>query len=163
PLAREAYGTLTARIAGAARPFTLTGIADRIDRLADGGAAIIDYKTGGGGLSRGAIKAGKLPQLPLEALMLAQGAFPDIEPVKTGTLSYWVVSGGREAGKVEQLTGEAEIGDVMEKVEQALHDLIRLFDDPDTPYYALPRPARAPRFNDYAHLARVQEWTALDE
>ena len=29
--------------------------------------------------------------------------------------------------------------------------------------YSLPDPDRAPRFNDFEHLARIQEWTALDD
>ena len=33
------------------------------------------------------------------------------------------------------------------------------FDDPETGYPAVPRPLRAPRFNDYAHLARLKEWS----
>ena len=32
-------------------------------------------------------------------------------------------------------------------------------DDPATAYHAIPDPAWAPRFNDYAHLARVKEWS----
>ncbi|MCH7592755.1 MAG: hypothetical protein IH989_08260 [Planctomycetes bacterium] len=34
------------------------------------------------------------------------------------------------------------------------------YDDPATPYRARPRPAAAPRFSDYEHLARVKEWSA---
>jgi len=54
--------------------FTLTGVADRIDILKDGKAAILDYKTG-------AIPTGKQvtqllsPQLPLEAAILAENGF----------------------------------------------------------------------------------------
>ena len=32
-----------------------------------------------------------------------------------------------------------------------------------TPYRAWPRPERAPRFTDYAHLARVKEWSLAAE
>ena len=35
-----------------------------------------------------------------------------------------------------------------------------LFDDPATPYLAVPRPDWASRFRDYAHLAREKEWSA---
>jgi ATP-dependent helicase/nuclease subunit B len=38
--------------------------------------------------------------------------------------------------------------------------LINAFDRPDTPYLSQPRPAFAPRFSDYAHLARVKERAA---
>ena len=36
---------------------------------------------------------------------------------------------------------------------------IAAFDDASTPYLAHPRPAKAPRFDDYGHLARVKEWS----
>jgi len=38
-----------------------------------------------------------------------------------------------------------------------------VFDGAQTPYYSLPDAGNVPRFQDYAHLARVQEWAALDE
>ena len=52
----------------------LTGIADRIDILGDGGAVLIDYKTGS---SPSANEARALldPQLALEAAALKAGAF----------------------------------------------------------------------------------------
>ena len=40
-----------------------------------------------------------------------------------------------------------------------LERLIACFDDPATAYPSVPRPLRAPRFNDYAHLARIKEWS----
>jgi ATP-dependent helicase/nuclease subunit B len=36
--------------------------------------------------------------------------------------------------------------------------LIDNFDDPARCYLSQPYPARAPRFSDYAQLARVAEW-----
>ena len=41
--------------------------------------------------------------------------------------------------------------------------LIARFDDPRTPYRAVPRPERAPRYSDYVHLARVKEWSVTGE
>jgi ATP-dependent helicase/nuclease subunit B len=38
--------------------------------------------------------------------------------------------------------------------------LVAAFAAPATPYAAVPRPDFAPRFGDYAHLARVKEWSA---
>jgi ATP-dependent helicase/nuclease subunit B len=82
------------------RVFTLTAKADRIDRLRDGGAVIIDYKTGSIP-SLKEIRAGRSPQLPLEALILESGGFD--EKVSVKDLSYWQISGGVEAGKAESL------------------------------------------------------------
>ncbi len=148
------------------RPFVLSGIADRIDHLKTGTAALIDYKSGGASLyTPGGIKSGKLPQLPLEALMLKNGAFADkgISLTKTGTLSYWIASGGKTPGDVKEINDEGQIDASVSAVESALYDLITAYEKPETPYYALPMLSRAPRYNDYAHLSRVQEWTALDE
>lgn len=41
--------------------------------------------------------------------------------------------------------------------------LINAFDDKDMPFYSLPNDAKAPRFQDYAHLARVKEWANESE
>ena len=43
-----------------------------------------------------------------------------------------------------------------------LERLIAAFDDPATPYYAMPDPENPLAFNDYAHLARIREWADLD-
>jgi ATP-dependent helicase/nuclease subunit B len=44
-----------------------------------------------------------------------------------------------------------------------MHTLIASFDDPATPYLAVPRPEKAPRYSDYAHLERQKEWLAGEE
>jgi len=41
-----------------------------------------------------------------------------------------------------------------------LRNLVAAFDNPSTPYVAIPRPEWAPRYNDYAHLARILEWSS---
>ena len=51
------------------RPFRLTARADRIDRLRDGGAALIDYKSGAPPGTK-EVTIGFAPQLTLEAAML---------------------------------------------------------------------------------------------
>ena len=47
-----------------------------------------------------------------------------------------------------------------EEARAGLEALIAQFDNPNTPYRSRPRPAMAPRYTDYAHLARVQEWSS---
>ena len=47
-----------------------------------------------------------------------------------------------------------------EATVQALRDLVAAFDDPATPYLSCPRPEAAPRYSDYAQLARVKEWAS---
>jgi ATP-dependent helicase/nuclease subunit B len=139
--------------------FTLEAKPDRIDRAAEG-AMIIDYKSGGSYALK-AISNGDKPQLALEALILKKGGFADLGPLDSISLSYWLLTGGAEAGKVvEEIS---DIDDILDRTEQGLKSLITSFDNPETPYYSLPRPDRAPAYNDYEHLARVREWTVLGD
>ena len=155
PLATEAKGQLT--LPGLAGSFTLTAIADRIDRLADGSLSIIDYKTGVVPSER-ELHRGEAPQLPLEAAIALAGGFLDVPAGAVSTLSYWRVSGGREAGEIKEIKTDG--GDLAQAAQAGLVSLIAHFDDPGTAYLARPRPAIAPRFSDYDHLARIKEWSA---
>ena len=155
PLVTEARGSMT--LNGPAGDFTLNAIADRIDRLADGSLSIIDYKTGVAPTESELLR-GEAPQLPLEAAIALSGGFKDLPPGLVSTLSYWRVSGGREAGEIRDIKSDgSELGRM---AEQGLLQLIAQFDDLETPYRSRPRPAIAPRFSDYEHLARIKEWSA---
>lgn len=146
--------------------FTLHAKADRIDMLNDNKVAIIDYKTGQPP-SMTDIRAGLAPQLPLEAVILKHQGFEGIASNDIGYLGFWRMSGASDAG--EEITIKAKkdetLDDLADAAEHGLHALITAFDNDNTPYMSLPRPAMAPRasFQDYAHLARVQEWAALDD
>jgi ATP-dependent helicase/nuclease subunit B len=129
------------------------GRADRIDRLPGGGAAILDYKTGGK-ITRKALVAGTLPQLPIEALMLAAGGFTDIGAAQGEVLAYWILGKNPE---VKRLDGP-QAADVLEIVRAGLTRFAQRFTDEDTPYFARPRPIFAPPYDDYAQLARTDEW-----
>ena len=142
-------------IAAAHAPFILTAKADRIDRLADGGYEIIDYKTGA--IPRASdIGLGFAPQLALEAAILHEGGFADLPAGAVRRLAYWRLGGGDPPGKIKPVKEDAAL--LADAALDGLKAMIAAFDDPDTPYAAIPRPGYAPRFNDYAHLARVREW-----
>jgi ATP-dependent helicase/nuclease subunit B len=155
PLVTEAKGSLD--LPGPAGSFTLTAIADRIDRLADGAINIIDYKTGVVPTET-ELKQGRSPQLPLEAAIASAGGFPGVPGGGAATLSYWRISGGREAGKIKDIKADGNA--LAQAAQEGLQALIAEFDDPATAYLARPRPAIAPRFSDYDHLARIKEWSA---
>ena len=53
-----------------------------------------------------------------------------------------------------------KLDELAETARSGLAELIRVFDDPATPYHPQPRPGAAPAFNNYEHLARVKEWSA---
>ncbi|MFQ5972365.1 MAG: double-strand break repair protein AddB, partial [Alphaproteobacteria bacterium] len=140
-----------------AGPFTLSAVADRIDRLADGGIAIIDYKTGKAPGPK-EVAAGFAPQLPLEAAIAVAGGFAEPGPSTVSELLYWQVRVGADAGprpsadeQPAVLAGQALAGFLA---------LVAAFDDPATPYESRPRPEQAPRYSDYEHLARIKEWAS---
>lgn len=149
----ERRGTLI--VPGPAGPFTLAARADRIDLMADGTLEIIDYKTGTLP-SEKEIVAGYSPQLPLEAAIAAGGGFADLPNAPIGALSYWQISGGRPPGRTKNL--DADPSDLAAQALAGLTELIAKFDDPNTPYLSRPRPEFAPRYSDFEHLARVNEW-----
>jgi len=143
--------------------FTLTAKADRIDRGAAGGLVLVDYKTGGVPRLE-EVRQGFAPQLPLEAAIAEAGGFDGIAAEAVSALEYWRLSGGDPPGEAFPLARSAE--ELRRLVEDALAGLCRLiagFDDPCTPYRAVPRPERAPRHSDYGHLARVKEWSIAGE
>ncbi|MFL5240240.1 MAG: double-strand break repair protein AddB [Rhizomicrobium sp.] len=134
--------------------FVLRGRADRIDVLKDGTAAIIDYKTG----QLPSPKQVKLllsPQLPLEALMLAEGGFADAGKLTTSELIYIRFGGGAEPGEIRPMP---EVADLVARAEANL--LARLADycNRDMPYLPRVMPFRADQPGDYDHLSRVGEW-----
>lgn len=153
--ATESKGTVTLDIDGA--PFTLSAKADRIDKRADG-YAVIDYKTGSCP-SAADVNNGYAPQLPLEAIIISEGGFAGLPADDVAYMGFWSLSGGIKPGEEKEVKADTE------QARAGLLKLVRAFRDPQTPYYSLPRPAKAPPadWQDYAHLARVQEWTALDD
>ncbi len=155
PLATEVKGGL--EFDGRAGSFLLVAKADRIDRLPDGQLAIIDYKTGAIPTTND-IALGFSPQLPLEAAIAAAGGFSGLEPAQIGQLAFWRLSGGDPAGEERVVRGSAAT--LAEQAHGGLEALIWAFDDPSTAYRPRPWPERAPRRDEYAHLARTQEWSA---
>jgi ATP-dependent helicase/nuclease subunit B len=137
--------------------FVLTAKADRIDRLNDGSLAIIDYKTGQAPPTKD-VASGYAPQLPLEAAIARAGGFEGIPAQQVSRLSYWRVSGGRKPAEIRNLNLDAD--ETASDALQGLEKMVATFARRQMPYYARPRPAAAPTFSDYDHLARVKEWTA---
>ncbi len=144
--------------------FTLRGIADRIERRTDGSIAILDYKTGTPPNTK-QVAAGLSPQLPLEAAMAQAGAFGPELCGEVGELVFWQISGGYEPGKVVSLfAGKPEKTEsVAAMARDSLHALVAAFDEAGQAYLSQPSPGAAPRFSDYARLARVAEWAAAAE
>ncbi|MDD5586517.1 MAG: double-strand break repair protein AddB [Alphaproteobacteria bacterium] len=135
--------------------FTLKGRADRIDRLPDGSAAIIDYKTGALPVDKN-IAIGYEPQLPLLALIAGAGGFENLGALQTSLLSYWQLKGVNGGENVKDVKGDTAA--LIEEAREKLEQLLAAFSKPATAYRAVPKPRYAPRYDDYAHLARLAEW-----
>ncbi|HVZ08698.1 double-strand break repair protein AddB [Rhodopila sp.] len=140
--------------------FLLTGRADRIERYGDGTLCILDYKTGRPP-SQAEVDAGLAPQLLLEAAMAENGGFEGLAGT-VAELVYWHLSGGHAPGTETPLFHKnpailpVAIASAMENLDR----LIDAFDAADRAYLSCPNPGVAPRFTDYAQLARVAEWSS---
>ena len=154
PLATEAEGAL--ELEAPAGPFRLTAKADRIDRSEAGTLEIIDYKTGSVP-SKSHVAQGRRPQLSLEAAIARAGGFGGVAAAEIAQLAYWKLTGAETAGEIVEIGGDAD--KLAREAAAGLQALVAHFDDPTTPYHPVPRPALAPAWNDYAHLARLKEWS----
>jgi ATP-dependent helicase/nuclease subunit B len=140
--------------------FTLRGIADRIERGADGRYVILDYKTGAV-RSEKQVRTGLAPQLTLEAAMLRRGAFKDVAAdASVAGIAYVLLKGGERPGDCKSIEFKEGTPD-----SQADHALARLkelaqrFADENVPYRSLVHPMWTTHYGEYDHLARVREWS----
>ena len=154
PVATEVEGALDLDAPGGS--FRLTAKADRIDRTEAGALEIVDYKTGSVPPKKH-VTDGRRPQLSLEAAIAAAGGFAGVDKAEIAALAYWRLSGAETAGEVTLIGDDAD--KLAREAADGLSALVARFDDPATPYHPVPRPALAPRWNDYAHLARHKEWS----
>ena len=144
-------------------PFRLTARADRIDVLGGGDLVITDYKTGAIPTDTRVI-SGLAPQLPLEAAIAAEGGFEGVAKGAVTLLRFISATGGEPPG-LERIVKTEDVTALAAQTLAGLSRLIERFDDPSTPYASLRRPAFAgtARYDDYAHLARVKEWSLATE
>ncbi len=142
------------------RTFRLTGRADRIERLASGGYAVLDFKTGALPTSK-QVQIGIAPQLTLEAAMLRNGAFPGLAPGgNVDELVYVRLNGGNPAGQESVINLKDRSPDeVADAALAELKALVIRFEDESTPYRPLVLSMWKTRYGAYDDLARVKEWS----
>ncbi|MFP5329462.1 MAG: double-strand break repair protein AddB [Alphaproteobacteria bacterium] len=149
PLVAEAKGE--AALAGV----TVHGRVDRIDRLADGGLVVIDYKTGSPPSGK-AVEKGFALQLGLLALIARAGGFEDV----TGDpqdFEYWSLAkrymDKNPVRPAKDMSAEEFLahayGHFADAAEKWLTGL--------EPFRAKPNPAFSP-YEDYDQLMRLEEW-----
>ncbi|MFN3658249.1 MAG: double-strand break repair protein AddB [Pseudolabrys sp.] len=141
------------------RDFTLTGIADRIEKRSDGSYAILDYKTGSARTDK-QVLTGLAPQLTLEAAILRQGGFKGIGPGSVSEVTYVTLKGGDPAGKQQTVKFKDSTPDAhADNALARLKGVATLFADASKPYLSLVHPMWKTHYGDYDHLARVKEWS----
>lgn len=144
-----------------AREHTLSARADRIE-VGDGGIHVLDFKTGAPP-TPAQVEAGYAPQLTLTGALAARGAFEN-QPLEPRGLTYVRVTGRKPP--IEVLEANADLGpaEASEAAWEGLVELLTAYENDTEPY----RSRVAPQFfkrhpGDYAHLARVFEWSAAGD
>lgn len=144
---------------------TLHGKADRIDRDADGGLAIVDYKSGGAPSAKAAYA--KLDnQLGLLGLIAREGGMAGIAAAPVASLEYWSLRPDRRAGGAGKIsntygprsdlkTAEAAI----DHAADALSELAASYLFGEVPFV----PGEAAGYGEYDQLMRRDEWFGRGE
>lgn len=148
-----------------AGPFVLTARADRIEQTDDGRFVVVDFKTGDPPTAAN-MKAGKAPQLPLEALIVQRGGFPGFAAQLLPTALEVMKVTGKAGGVAETSfagTKEVSLEALIAETEARTRALLTRFDQPRTPYRARIGTAKDMRHDDTRHLARVQEWGLMGD
>ncbi|NIJ39036.1 ATP-dependent helicase/nuclease subunit B [Sphingopyxis panaciterrae] len=159
PIAVEASGEIV--IDGV----TLYGKADRIDRDADGGLAIVDYKSGGAPSAKAAF-ARLDNQLGLLGLIAREGGMKDIAAAPVGALEYWSLRPDRRAGGAGKISSTYGSRSDLKSAEaaidhagDALAELAALYLFGEAPFV----PGEAGGYGDYDQLMRRDEWFGRGE
>ncbi|MEM7663320.1 MAG: double-strand break repair protein AddB [Pseudomonadota bacterium] len=156
----EAEGELQIGISG--EVFTLTGIADRIERRADGTLSIIDFKTGGTPTKK-AIAAGFEQQLPLLGLIAEANGFHDVDKATTSQLAYVGVK--FDFSETLLVSTSDEASSMIQSADEIVRRLIHAYSHEKVPYLSVPRiQLKSAYEGDFDRLARRAEWAGeLDD
>jgi ATP-dependent helicase/nuclease subunit B len=142
-----------------AGPFTLTARADRIDIGRDG-LVITDYKTGSPPNTK-KVTTGLAPQLPLEAAIALEAGFAHVPAGAIRALRYIRASGGQPPGEELDIKHD-DIAVLAETTLNGLKTHIARFDELQTAYRPVRRQGFSYEFDEFAHLARIAEWSSTE-
>jgi ATP-dependent helicase/nuclease subunit B len=149
PLAAEIMGE--APIAG----INVYGRVDRIDRLPDGGLAIIDYKTGAPP-SKKAVDQGFALQLGLLALIARAGGFDTVRG-DPELFEYWTLAKRLLPKNPVRPGKDMSAEEFLDHAYRHFAEAARDYLSGSTPFKAKLNPAYAP-YGDYDQLMRLEEW-----
>ncbi|MDP1975026.1 MAG: PD-(D/E)XK nuclease family protein, partial [Alphaproteobacteria bacterium] len=136
--------------------FTLKAIADRIDLFHNGQFEIIDYKTGQLPLQKDML-LGFSGQLLIEALIAVKNGFGlSINPEQLN-LSLWRLKAKEDKAEIRHFKEDLDV--LLPDIADNLITLLNYYDNPETPYLVHPIPEKAPTYDPYRHLSRIDEWS----
>jgi ATP-dependent helicase/nuclease subunit B len=132
------------------------GRADRIDRLPDGGLAILDYKTGKPP-SQKAVEEGFALQLGLLGLIGRAGGFDGVSG-DPEAFEYWSLQRYRGSfGRLMRPDKDMQPGEFLDHAYREFAEAARKWLSGNEPFTAKLNPAYAP-YGDYDQLMRLEEW-----
>jgi ATP-dependent helicase/nuclease subunit B len=135
---------------------TVHGRVDRIDRLADGALAIVDYKTGAPPTQK-AVDAGFALQLGLLGLIGRAGGFDGVKG-DPEAFEYWSLTRHKGSfGKLTRPDKDMAPGEFLDHAYRNFAEAAGKWLTGTEPFTAKLNPAYAP-FGDYDQLMRLQEW-----
>ncbi|WP_120717751.1 PD-(D/E)XK nuclease family protein [Tsuneonella amylolytica] len=149
------------------RGVTIRGRIDRLDRLADGTVAVVDYKTGRPP-SGAQVQEGYALQLGTLGLMVKRGAFGP--PASPSRFEYWSLAKNKDGGfgyiDTPVLEGRKQKGippeDFLPEAKRFLDDALDRWVLGDQPFTARLNPD-APGYDTYDQLMRLDEWVRLQD
>ena len=135
---------------------TVYGRADRVDRLAGGGLAVVDYKTGAPPTQK-AVNEGFALQLGLLGLIGRAGGFDDIRG-DPEAFEYWSLARHKGSfGKLMRPDKDMQPGEFLDHAHRTFAVAARRWLTGTEPFEAKLNPAYAP-YGDYDQLMRLEEW-----
>jgi ATP-dependent helicase/nuclease subunit B len=148
---------------------TLTGKADRIDRMPDGSLAIVDYKTGKPPSAK-QVRAGYSLQLGLLGLIAERGGFHAIDGAqRAGCFEYWSLAKKNDAfgyrdSPVDPVGKRDKIvtADFTSFVHARFDEVAGAYLTGQAPFDAQVNPEVA-SYGDYDQLMRLEEWYGRDD
>ncbi|KJS26738.1 MAG: hypothetical protein VR75_06585 [Hyphomonadaceae bacterium BRH_c29] len=157
----EVKGKLDFEISG--MPFTLSAMADRIERQPDGSLIVIDFKTGSPPSDK-EIAAELSQQMPLQALIAGKGGYEGIPAASVSGLEYVAFKAKPDARVVGQSRAlQATPDELAKTAEEGLIRLISAYREDDAAFLSAPRVQFVKYDNGYNRLARRAEWAGDTE
>ncbi|MEO1965653.1 double-strand break repair protein AddB [Hyphomonas sp.] len=139
-------------------PFTLSAMADRIERQPDGSLIVIDFKTGNPPSDK-EIAAELSQQMPLQALIAGKGGYEGIPAASVSGLEYVAFKAKPDARVIGQSRAlQATPDELAQTAEEGLVRLISAYRENEAAFLSAPRVQFVKYDNGYNRLARRAEW-----